>query len=293
MSLGGKRLLSLGLSLLNATGVVGTIAMCIKESKKGNEDLAKAESEHKTTKEKVITFVKDYKYTLILGGASIVSGIGSKLIGAKTEASLIATAAMIDTGYRKYKDKVKNTLGVDIDRKIRQAVAKDESKDINITKKEGKQLFHIDRIGYFWCVPSEFWKNFHIMYKDLSGINNRYTTGVEQYNYTFRDFLSMIKAEPLKHLSDIDLNYGWSYDYLSEQYDSAQLDIEVAYDKTDNGIDCCYVTFVQEPIWNPEKWCSYIYNLIPDDEYWSGANNKVNKHLYVYQKIKNGNKRGK
>ena len=117
MNIKTQRYLSLGLSALNVAGAIGMFVSLTKEAPKAQIQLKSLPKDAKKST-KLKTFIKNYKMSLIFTGVTITSGIGSKVISNKTEASLIVTVGMLDASLRKYKGKIKETLGVEADKDI-------------------------------------------------------------------------------------------------------------------------------------------------------------------------------
>jgi len=269
MKIKTQRLLSFGLSLLNAAGVVGTFIFVAKETpkyQKAKEELPKDASK----KTKIKTFIKNYKTSLIFAGATIASGLSSRIIGAKTEASLIATAAMLDSSLRKYKGKVKETLGIDADKNIVKEIMKDEYKKPTEECKENEKLYYESHIGYFYAVPEKV-KDAYIKinseFCDMGTV--QYDGGFRTGVFTLGEFLEACKGRPLSHnLDQNKLNFGWSIDYLYEQHEGSWVHIDLSEPDENNAI---LIYWFEEPIWNPAEWNDYIYGMMSEEEYFSGS----------------------
>ena len=158
MDIKTQRYLSLGLAALNVAGTIGMFVSLTKEAPKAQVQLNSLPKDaKKSTKAK--TFIKNYKVSLIFAGATIASGVASKVLSTKTEASLIATVGMLDASLRKYKGKIKETLGIKEDKDIVREIIKDNYSKSDDEPEPGEQLFKCDLIGYFYAKPENIWKH--------------------------------------------------------------------------------------------------------------------------------------
>lgn len=285
MTIKTQRHLSLGLSILNAVGVIGTFIFVSKEAPAAQEKLKAIPKDNK--KEKVKTFIKSYAKSLLFASATIASGVGARIISAKTEASLIAAATMLDTSFRKYRSKVKEVLGIETDKKVTKEILKDDYKKPETEPRDGEELFCEEHIGYFYAKPEKVKDAYVEILKDLTGINNYYGTGIDSgYVRTLNDFVKLSNARLLSHtITKEDLNFGWSTDYLSEWYENSFIMMEVDEEPDENG--CRFIYFAETPVWNPEQWYDYIHIGLNKQEYFGDYKSKhIQEHgeLYVQEK---------
>lgn len=279
-----QRYLSLGLSALNIAGVVGTFIFVAKETPKYNS-AKKMLSEDASKMKKTKTFIKNYRMSLIFASSAIASGICSKVISNKTEASLLATAGLIDASLRKYKNVVKDKLGPVAERNIIKDFVKEHFPKDDIPKVDGEVLYMEEHIGYFYAKPEDLYKGMMIIQQELNG-SNYYTSGCDTIGcVTLGEFLRLINGRPLSHtLSEARLNFGWSADYLMDGYgyESVHFDI-VEGDEEEAKI----IQWHEPPIWNPSMWYDHMYNECTDEKYFEGADSKfVNFNSSVYEVYK-------
>jgi len=287
MNIKTQRLISLGLSVINIAGIVGTFIFVSKEAPKAQEELNKLPKDAKKI-DKVKTFVKNYKKSLIFATGAVISGIGSRFVSAKTEASLIATATMLDASYRKYRDKVKQALGMDTHKNIVKEMLKDEEKpEVNIMPKTNEKFFVEEHLGYFYADPEKLYKAVNIMNEIISGNCNYYVTGVDSPgSITLREFIHLADIKLLKPVDENILNMGWNCDYLEFGYGYAWVHIDI--DEDYNDIDARLITFYEDVIWNPDMWYDYYYGDTTEREYFKGCPEYISKNASYY--IKGGNK---
>ena len=283
MDIKNQRRISLGLSLISALGVAGTFIMVSKETLKAKEALDKL-PEDASQLTKIKTFVKNYKYSLMISAATIASGLGSRIISNKVETSLIATATMLDAGYRKYRNSIKKTLGLDADKNALKQIMKDEySKSIEAPKEE-ELLFWEEHVGYFYAKKSKILEAYSLMNEDLSGNTGGWvSTGrTPETWYTIKGFLDLCEARILSHNVDHNkLNWGWDIDYLSEFYGYYWVHMDVS-EPDENGARMIY--WFETPVWNPANWYDYKDGTIPKEEYFLGYNGQeIDPNDYTYK----------
>ena len=235
----------------------------------------------KSTKAK--TFIKNYKVSLIFAGATIASGVASKVLSTKTEASLIATVGMLDAGLHKYKGKIKETLGLDADKDIVRELIKDNYSKSDGEPEPGEQLFKCELIGYFYAKPENIWKAMTRINEDISGEVDYCSSGMDYpSNYTLSEFIRLSKARPLSHvLDETRLEFGWSYEYLSECYNSIKIHWDIDEYPDDDGAR--FISFLEEPVWLPDSWSMHKTGQISDEDYFKGSDPKlVNPNVSIY-----------
>ena len=282
MDIKTQRYLSLGLAALNVAGTIGMFVSLTKEAPKAQVQLNSLPKDaKKSTKAK--TFIKNYKVSLIFAGATIASGVASKVLSTKTEASLIATVGMLDAGLHKYKGKIKETLGLDADKDIVRELIKDNYSKSDGEPEPGEQLFKCELIGYFYAKPENIWKAMTRINEDISGEVDYCSSGMDYpSNYTLSEFIRLSKARPLSHvLDETRLEFGWSYEYLSECYNSIKIHWDIDEYPDDDGAR--FISFLEEPVWLPDSWSMHKTGQISDEDYFKGSDPKlVNPNVSIY-----------
>lgn len=282
MDIKTQRYLSLGLAALNVAGTIGMFVSLTKEAPKAQVQLNSLPKDaKKSTKAK--TFIKNYKVSLIFAGATIASGVASKVLSTKTEASLIATVGMLDASLRKYKGKIKETLGIEEDKNIVREIIKDNYNKSNDEPEPGEQLFKCDLIGYFYAKPENVWKAMTRINEDISGEVDYCSSGMDYpSNYTLAEFIRLSKARPLSHvLDETRLEFGWSYEYLNECYDTIKIHWDIDEYPDDDGARL--ISFLEEPVWLPDSWSMHKTGQISDEDYFKGSDPRlVNPNVSIY-----------
>ena len=286
MDIKTQRYLSLGLAALNVAGTIGMFVSLTKEAPKAQAQLNSLPKDIKKST-KVKTFIKNYKVSLIFAGATIASGVASKVLSTKTEASLIATVGMLDASLHKYKGKIKETLGVDANKDIIREIIKETNNAPDGEALPGEELFKCELIGYFYAKPENVWKAMTRINEDISGEIDYCSSGMDYpANYTLAEFIKLSKARPLVHtLDDTKLEFGWSYEYLSECHNTVKIHWDVDEYPDDDGARL--ISFSEEPVWLPDSWGMHKTGQISDEDYFRGSDPKLvnpNDSLYSVNK---------
>lgn len=249
-----QRNLSVGLSILSALGVVGTTVLAIKETPKAIKELESKKGSKLTKKDYVKILLPIYWPTLVVGTATISSITASNLLSRKAEASLIATTAMLNQGWMRYKHKVKEVFGVDADKLISTKVSADEYKEKGMKPAKeysGKMLYWEEHIGFFVCDEFDF-------LSAVTDMNQRLHSPDPDDNGTYffttlEFFLKDAKAtvvDPKK--LEACRNMGWTADYLYDVYGCNRIWIHPHYtrvfDKNTGELRYIKVGFWEDPI---------------------------------------------
>lgn len=267
-----QRKLAIGLSLLNSIGVIATIGTAIKGTKLATKKLNNSEKE--LNKKEVFKLVwKDYIPTAVVATATIASGLSSALLSRKVEASLISAATMIDYNYKKYKDKVKEMLGVDGERQVTSSIANDKfdaqkEEIIEKLKNSNRKLFYEEHIGFFIADETDIAWAINQLNEDVSFASyssNGFTT--------LKKFIEYSRAELLdKEVEEGWFNFGWSCDYLSEDWENVWIHVYLRDDIEEHGNPYTEVCWCETPVYNPECWYEWsTEHTISLEEYRKGA----------------------
>lgn len=250
------------LSITGSLGVIATSALASYETYK-NYDKIKDVYSKKNKKEILKESLKVFWPVMVAGGATIASIVSSTIISKKYEASLTATALMLDGAYRKYKGKVQKVLGSEEAKKITKAIAKDdykkEKKNISSNVKDGETLYWEEHIGYFSAKPEDFAKATMISTERIMGVDNYGENGIHTDCWTsFRVFLEDAHATIINNegIDDISYDYGWHFDYLNEAYFGNMFlhyTKEPVYDEETGVLLYYIVTFDKDPVFAAKR----------------------------------------
>lgn len=267
---GLRKSLPIILSIVGGASTIATVIFAVKDTKKAEKAIDKKKEElnkDKLTKKEIVKATwKSYIPTSLFLLASLGCNSASTIISKKRELSLIATCTMLDQGWRKYKDKIKDTLGIDTHKDIISKVMKDDVQKVDIPNIEpDKKLFHDEHIGFFIAredkVKEAIIKCNREMAIYMSDRGYYMCDGV----YKLSDFIQDAEAELLTPgMSHHDFeNMGWSTDYLQEAWSCLWVDMELRNEKDDNGNDVVMISFDKDPVFYP---ASFDYEIIDEFE---------------------------
>ena len=121
-----KKALPIIFSIIGSLGTIGTAVLVAKETPKVQEKLKEKKDISKIEYLKILG--KGYLPAILAGVATISSITASTIISKKTEASLIATTAVLSQGWNKYKYKIKDVLGPQGQKKITDLISSEDYK---------------------------------------------------------------------------------------------------------------------------------------------------------------------
>lgn len=220
MTYKGQKALSILFGLLSAGGTIFTAILVAKETPKAIEKINQLKNNKNTRK---IDYIKElapiYWPAGVVCLGTVASTTISSVISLKAQASLIATSTMLSQGWRRYKGKVKEVLGIENEQKIASSISKEEYKNSNLQKPyDGKELFYEEHLGFFVCKKED-------LLAGLSDLNQRLHTPDPDPNGTFywttlyflvKDAKADVKD---KERLEASKSMGWTTDYLCEVYD--------------------------------------------------------------------------
>lgn len=277
-----QKALPIVLSVFASLGVVGTSILSAIETVKAKPKLDKAKE---TGNKKVLVkeFIKDYKWTLLAGSATVASIVSGTIISKRIEASLSATVIMLDTALRKYKNKAEQVLG-DKAKEITKQIAEDDynalknkNKDVS-PRKRSKVLYHEEHIGFFYAFPESLDKAEAITNeKIITSYCGKEKTPTDHWA-SLRTFLDDCNAElvddPENPIDSISFDYGWSIEYVKTCWGEDDIFIHlkrnVVTDENGN-VKYIEVSFDKEPVadlLNYETWRPMLTSA--DDELAAG-----------------------
>lgn len=265
MNNGIKKAMPIVLAVTGSVGVIATSVLVAKDAPKAAKKLEEVaeEDKKKALLKKGTIIVKSYWPAILCGVGTIGSIVASTIISKRTEASLIATATVLSQGWNKYKYKVKELLGPEINDKITNAISQDEYK-LKVSEKEvktdekdapnnvsNKVLYYEEHLGFFECDQVKFMaalndlnQRLHVPDADVKGTF---------YWATLKTFADDAKAI-LRDKSKLQAckSIGWTADYLAEVYGLTGVWVHPyyykVYDKNTNKLLYTKIEFWEEPI---------------------------------------------
>lgn len=223
------------LTCIGAVGVVATTVLAVKATPKAIKliENAKKEKGEELTKLEIVKVAgPSYIPSAVTGIATLACIFGANVLNIKQQASLMSAYALIDNSYKQYKNKVTEIFGEDGELRVKNEIAKDRYKDLDIVPlNTNKQLyFDFRSLRYF---ETSFDKLNHAENKCNELLSNR---GYVMLN-DFYDILGL-------PLVDDGWNVGWT---LCECHK-----IEFVHQNClvgiDDDLECCIISFDVEPV---------------------------------------------
>lgn len=223
-----EKILPVILSILGGGGVVATAVLSSKAAVKASERIKIVKEENKDIdkdiirKEVIKSVIPCYIPTAICGSLTIASIVSGTIISRKTEAALAASCVAIDQGYRRYKNKVKDILGVDKHNDIIESIAKDEFAEKHPAQPaDNRKLYWMEWTGFFYADPVKMLNAINNMNLRLCANNYcGYVDNNKMGYITIGEILKDADAELLEPDKAKKFeNYGWSTEYLGDIWD--------------------------------------------------------------------------
>lgn len=224
------------LTCIGAIGVVGTAILAAQATPKAIELLNTAKEEKGedlTTLEVIQTAGPAYIPSVVMGASTIACIFGANVLNKKHQAALTSAYALVDSAYKDYKNKVKEMLGEETDRKIQEAIVADKCKDVDVfvpgygsidTSGELRLFFDMQRGDYFEStmervINAEYHFNRNFSMRGCACINE------------FYEFLGLRGIES----GDV---LGWDCSWLIEEYEATWIDFSHRKVELEDGMEC-------------------------------------------------------
>lgn len=235
-------------------GVIGTAVAAAMVTKPALDALEEYEDENGplTTPEKVLFMAPSYIPAATIAAGTIVCIFGANALNKKQQAMIVSAYGLLDQSYKEYKAKVMEMLGKDGELEIRDAIVKDRiKKDPPIDSDSELPLFYdIYSKQYFNMAMEDFTE---ARYKLNRNLSLRGYSSLEE----FYCFLGLDSTE----LSEI---IGWDYETLLEEWGTVWIDIDAHLVKTDDGLECYVIDYLQEPKMDDELYPGIRGQIDPD-----------------------------
>lgn len=261
MDIRTKQILSAILAVLSSCGVLGTAYLAVKETKKAEQkknELLNSKPEA-TKKDIIVAQLPAYVPAIAVGGATIASIFASHFLSKRAEASLIASATLLEQGWRRYQYKVKDVLGIDSHKKVLSSLAEDRAKGIE-TEDDGKVLYYVEPIGFFKAKPEDLAWAYGDMNQRLHTIDKKEHTA---YFCLLYDMIKDAKAEILdKNITPEKVNWGWTSSYLSDMDRPQWIHMNLTDKTLADGRKYVQIDFDEEPVFDPAAGGSVYYDAV-------------------------------
>ena len=233
------------LTCVGSAGVVATTVMAVKATPKALKliEAAEAEKGEKLTRLETIQVAgPTYAPTAIAGIATIGAIFGANVLNKRTQAALASAYALLDSSYKDYKNKVVEMYGDDADQHVKENIAKDKYTESDIEVGDDAKLFYDFYSGRYFESTME-----HVIAAEYA-INRKIS--VQDYAY-LNDWYDELGIEQVKQGHE----FGWSRGSNFDMYWQDWVDFHHSEVVMDDGLECCVITIMQEPILEFETYC--------------------------------------
>ena len=240
-----KRNSSTILTCVGAAGAIATVVTAVKATPKALLllDEAKTEKGEDLTKLETVKIAGPaYIPTVVLGVSTLACIFGANILNQRGQASLMSAYALVDRGYKDYKQKVEELYGEEANTNVRAAIAKDKYEEYPVTPvEEGKRLYYdFYSEQYFESTPYAIKKAEYELNKMLT-----LEDGV-----CLNDWYSNLGLKPLDHGDD----FGWTTYENMQSYWQPWIDFHHEPVIMDDGLECVIISFAQEPYPGFQEW---------------------------------------
>ena len=212
---------SIACTVISAVCFGLTVAFTIKSSFKAKDTINKKREENDeplTKKEIVATALPYYTQPLIFGSITIVSIIGSQVLGSKSQASFIAGYISLDQMFKRYREKVVERYGADTDKEIRNKIVVEDAKNVPITAYDVWDSYSLlededtsDKVLFYDRFGERFFTS--TLAKVISAeyhLNRNFLIGAG--DVTLKDFYDFLGIAPTENSETI----GWSWELFDD-----------------------------------------------------------------------------
>lgn len=224
------------LTAIAVVGVVTTVGLAIDATKKADAILAEEEkhSEEPISKKEAIakTWTK-YIPTAISAGITIGAAIMSHHVSHKRILALATACTLSKDQLKKYRDKVQELLGEKADRKVQDAIAKEQAASIN-----SNTVHPINTgAGSVLCLDSLSGQTFYSCINAIEAAINE--TNKTLYHDTW--------VSVNDYYYNLGLRRGKALDRLGWSVERGQIEVSFTSALTEDNVPCLVVNYVREP----------------------------------------------
>lgn len=240
MSKGLKRLVvdnsPLILTYISVAGVLSTTILAVKATPRALQDLINSQEfaeKNLTAKETVEITWKHYIPAAVSGAVTIAAIIGAHSVHTRRNAALVTVYSITEMALKEYQAKVKEQLGENKERKVREEVAKDYIANTPMVNAE----VHITGTGEQLCYDSftgrYFKSDIETIRKAQNDINARI---INEMYASHNDFYRLIGLSGTSYGEEV----GWRTDNL--------MDLEFTSHLAEDGRPCLCIEYHVSPV---------------------------------------------
>lgn len=266
MGIKTKQIVSVLLAIASSIGVGATAYLAVKQHKKA-ESRKNELLENKPDASKLDIIKAElpaYAPAIAIGGATVASIMASHILNKRAEASLIASATLLDQGWKRYKNKVKQLFGFETHEKIVTSIVEDESKKVKVDIDDGRKLYYVYPIGFFKAKPEDLaWA-----YGDMNQRLHTVDPSGQTANFCLLyDMLRDANAEILdENISNDKINWGWTAAYLDELCKPEWVHMRLSNKTLEDGTPYIYIDFDEKPIYDPSIGGSVYVDAVGSED---------------------------
>lgn len=131
------------LTCIGAAGVIATAVMAVRATPKALKVIEEAEKEKGealTKMEVVVTAAPAYIPAIVMGASTIACIFGANALNKRQQASMASAYAILNSSYSKYRDKVREICGEEVEEDIKEAIVDDICDDFDDLDFEDEEL---------------------------------------------------------------------------------------------------------------------------------------------------------
>lgn len=225
------------LTCLGGIGVVATSVMAVKATPKAIsllEEAKKEKGDELTKFETIKTAGPVYIPSVVTGAATLSCIFGANMLNKRHQASLASAYALLDSSYKKYKEKAIELYGKNADKEIQEEIVRDNFTH-EVTEQNADTHLYYDMYSgrYFNATNAQVLKAEYEINKMLS----------EDCYVYLNEFYELLGLEKVDYGDFI----GWSSSQMFEMYWSSWINFRHEKVEMEDGLEC-YIITMTEPM---------------------------------------------
>lgn len=201
------------LTCIGSIGVVVTAVLTTKSTIKAVRIYDSIKQNESSTSEIVKAIFPNYIPSMIAATVSIISIFGANALNIKRQAVIMSSYILLDRMYKEYKNKVKEVLGEESERRVQESIAEELIKKENITPVGENLIFYEPYYGQ--CFQRTMLEVQDAEYK----LNQKFATEGEASLNDFFELLGLSKT-------DTGDSIGWSQENSYDFYNYTWIEFE-------------------------------------------------------------------
>ena len=220
--------------------MIATAVVAVKSTPKALELLKEAEAEkgeELTRFEKIKTACPVYVPSILIGIGTLSCIFGANIMNKCHQAALVSAYTLLDSSFKEYKQKAKDIYGEDGEKTIREELAKDKFKDVDLDEYEDeyedeKQLFYDEYSKrYFRATNETVLRAEYELNKLLA----------EDCYVGLNELYDLLGIDPV----DYGEYVGWSSAQMFKMYRSSWINFHHEKVEMEDGMECFIIHFTE------------------------------------------------